>query len=296
MEIDEREALKKKRENWLAERIHEKKLNSMGINKDQIESSSSSQILTEITMKITEKYEKALSMNSAKNPSQIDMKFEKTISKEIESNTCGICYELMVPPLNSPMLLFPCGHTFCKACIYLPNNQQHINKCPFCRTNIKSVALNISLQKLICIFSNNKHLLEKYENEESIQEKQKEKDNSPLDNNSYKNNLDLCNIRYNILVDEMKEIEKINNKLDIDYGTQEAILEKLKGEKNIVVEKIEKMKKELALIEKYVNQSEEELNEMVEKKKEFTKKKNLIRETLDFVKTEKEKYEILINN
>lgn len=292
MENDERESLKKKRENWLAERNHEKKLSSMGINKEQIESNPSSQILTEITMKITEKYEKALSMNSAKNGPQNDMKFEKTISKEIESNTCGICYELMVPPLNSPMLLFPCGHTFCKSCIYLPNNKQHINKCPFCRANIKSVALNISLQKLICIFSNNKHLLEKYEHEEILQEK----DNISLDNNSYKNNLDLCNIRYNILVDEMKEIEKINNKLNIDYETQHVILEKLRGEKNTVIEKIEKMKRELALIDKYVNQSEDELNEIEKKKNESTKKKNLISETLQFVKAEKEKYEILIDN
>jgi len=45
------------------------------------------------------------------------MKMEKTIAKEIESNTCPICYELMIPPNYSPILLFPCGHTFCKACV-----------------------------------------------------------------------------------------------------------------------------------------------------------------------------------
>ena len=45
------------------------------------------------------------------------MKMEKTIAKEIESNTCPICYELMIPPNYSPILLFPFGHTFCKACV-----------------------------------------------------------------------------------------------------------------------------------------------------------------------------------
>ena len=37
--------------------------------------------------------------------------------QEIASHTCPICYELMVPPDHSPMLLFPCGHSFCAACL-----------------------------------------------------------------------------------------------------------------------------------------------------------------------------------
>lgn len=42
---------------------------------------------------------------------------EKTIAEEVENNTCAICYELMVPPHYSPILLFPCGHSFCKTCV-----------------------------------------------------------------------------------------------------------------------------------------------------------------------------------
>lgn len=34
---------------------------------------------------------------------------EGSLSQEIESHTCPICYELMVPPKNAPILLFPCG-------------------------------------------------------------------------------------------------------------------------------------------------------------------------------------------
>ena len=42
---------------------------------------------------------------------------EARLAKEIESHTCPICYELMVPPAHSPTLLFPCGHTFCERCV-----------------------------------------------------------------------------------------------------------------------------------------------------------------------------------
>ena len=34
---------------------------------------------------------------------------EGNLFQEIESHTCPICYELMVPPKNAPILLFPCG-------------------------------------------------------------------------------------------------------------------------------------------------------------------------------------------
>lgn len=61
---------------------------------------------------------------------------ETFLIKEIESHTCPICYELMVAPDHAPMLLFPCGHTFCSSCITSSANQK--NTCPFCREQISS--------------------------------------------------------------------------------------------------------------------------------------------------------------
>jgi hypothetical protein len=54
------------------------------------------------------------------------------VSSELTSFTCTICYELMRPPQHLPILLFPCGHTFCEQCI---NN--HITACA---NKIKSTA------------------------------------------------------------------------------------------------------------------------------------------------------------
>jgi len=68
---------------------------------------------------------------------------EKKVCKEVEGNTCAICFELMVlfenilkkvPPNYSPILLFPCGHTFCKTCTLISgSNKLKILKCPVCR-------------------------------------------------------------------------------------------------------------------------------------------------------------------
>ena len=72
---------------------------------------------------------------------------EETLHEQVMSNTCPICFELFLPPENSPFILFPCGHSFCKQCI---NSYAKIKKkCPFCRSGFNSMAPNISLQNLI---------------------------------------------------------------------------------------------------------------------------------------------------
>ena len=121
-------------------------------------------------MKITERFQKeqfgidkgAVNGKAKTALGKGDIMMEKTIAKELESNTCPICYELMVPPNYSPTMLFPCGHTFCKGCVNIQNGHRKLTNCPFCRKKIQSHAVNILLQNLICTYTDNKHLLEKY--------------------------------------------------------------------------------------------------------------------------------------
>eukprot|EP01028_Stygiella_incarcerata_P014645 TRINITY_DN992_c0_g1_i4.p1 TRINITY_DN992_c0_g1~~TRINITY_DN992_c0_g1_i4.p1 ORF type:complete len:290 (-),score=88.15 TRINITY_DN992_c0_g1_i4:21-890(-) len=76
-------------------------------------------------------------------------KLERYLAAEIEGHTCPICFELMVPPINAPMLLFPCGHTFCDACLKRHEMERQRFLCPYCRAKIVSKAVNVSLQQLI---------------------------------------------------------------------------------------------------------------------------------------------------
>ncbi|KAG2431653.1 hypothetical protein HYH02_013230 [Chlamydomonas schloesseri] len=70
--------------------------------------------------------------------------------RELESqNTCPVCYELMVPPDHAPMMLFPCGHSFCGACLEHHIDRNKKTQCPVCRKRIESRAPNYSLQQLI---------------------------------------------------------------------------------------------------------------------------------------------------
>jgi hypothetical protein len=64
----------------------------------------------------------------------------------------------MLPPYN-PILLFPCGHSLCKMCLFVnPHDRRDhfvlkLQKCPMCRQSITSHAVNISLMNLIMKYS-----------------------------------------------------------------------------------------------------------------------------------------------
>ncbi len=61
----------------------------------------------------------------------------------------------MVPPVHTPILIFPCGHTFCTTCLAAHCKANRAN-CPYCRKQIQSQAPNMMMQQLIEGFANKK--------------------------------------------------------------------------------------------------------------------------------------------
>lgn len=76
-------------------------------------------------------------------------KMDSYLQAELSNYTCRICYELMRSPLHIPILLFPCGHTFCRLCMEKSTSHAKIQLCPYCRTPISSSAVNQSLKDLV---------------------------------------------------------------------------------------------------------------------------------------------------
>ena len=74
---------------------------------------------------------------------------ESLLERHIGTNTCPVCYELMAGKERQPTLLFPCGHTFCAACLKQHLEQLGRTTCPYCREKVASRAPNISLQQVI---------------------------------------------------------------------------------------------------------------------------------------------------
>ena len=124
-------------------------------------------ILHRLTDKLTEHVRSEIQqeMNSMKNVDVRQLvaeKMESYLEAELFTHTCKICFELMTSPIHTPILLFPCGHTFCQQCMDTHTTSFDGKKsatsgqgrtCPYCRSKIESRAVNQSLKDLIDQFS-----------------------------------------------------------------------------------------------------------------------------------------------
>lgn len=80
-------------------------------------------------------------------------RMDSYLRAELHTHTCKICLKLMQSPSNTPMLLFPCGHTFCQSCL---SNKVD---CPYCKQQIESLAVNQSLKLLIDHFVSKREMV-----------------------------------------------------------------------------------------------------------------------------------------
>ena len=128
---------------------------TMGEMIDKITSRVSSQLRVELEHEIRDE----LAREAASREMQqqvVQRSVEGSLASEIASHTCPVCMELMLPPARTPTLLFPCGHTFCVACLATPRTGG--DTCPLCRAGIQSRATNVSLQQIIANYAQKEEL------------------------------------------------------------------------------------------------------------------------------------------
>ncbi|KAM3130450.1 hypothetical protein pb186bvf_017452 [Paramecium bursaria] len=171
--------------------------------------------LAQLTYKIAEK---AFGLSNKKN-------IETKVSEMIEQQTCAICFELMVPPQYAPILLFPCGHTFCKECT-IKNGKINIQKCSLCRAKVTAHAINVSLQNLICSFSEQKK-------ENSNKQVQAQEPNLPENQYSdlykkFKMRCDILQQEKSTLMNELKQLQHKKVQQEDQLEDLQAAREQLK--------------------------------------------------------------------
>lgn len=170
--MDKRRVLEERRKAWLAQRTHDEVreecedefASSSGDagNKESMRGPSADAFLSRLTEKLADRIRdeirkevlqsNTLSTDQSVAREAIEARMESYLRSELSNYVCKICYEVMQAPDRTPILLFPCGHTFCKNCM------DHCNKdkvsCPYCRAKVQSSAINQSLKDLIDQFVN----------------------------------------------------------------------------------------------------------------------------------------------
>jgi hypothetical protein len=78
----------------------------------------------------------------------ITNRMDNYLQEELHTHICKVCSQLMKSPYHTPMLLFPCGHTFCSQCVGngdISSSHGSMRNCPYCRydVNIYMMCINI---------------------------------------------------------------------------------------------------------------------------------------------------------
>jgi len=122
-------------------------------------------MLDKLTERITERLQVEVRRETAIAMQKGDLggQVERFLEDHIATNTCPLCYDLMAGKEHRPMLIFPCGHTFCAACLnkHLLQKAAGTSTCPLCRQTIGSHAVNVSLQQVIDGFVEKQRRLER---------------------------------------------------------------------------------------------------------------------------------------
>eukprot|EP00965_Chrysotila_dentata_P189718 6173474-Pleurochrysis_carterae.AAC.1 len=150
-----RDELRRRQEHWMqqrrAEKDREEALADAGVTSFDPAGDGMERMLDSLTARITERLQVEVRKENAQlmQSGDVGKQVERFLEKHIANNTCPICYELMAGKFRQPMLLFPCGHTFCADCLSKHMQAQKAPTCPFCREPIVSQAPNVSLQQMI---------------------------------------------------------------------------------------------------------------------------------------------------
>ena len=78
-----------------------------------------------------------------------ELELEGALASEVSRQQCPVCFDLMAPPERTPMMLFPCGHTFCAMCISAHMKAHRKDTCPCCRESIQGQAVNRALVAIV---------------------------------------------------------------------------------------------------------------------------------------------------
>ena len=225
---------------------------------------------------------------------------EARLAKEIESHTCPICYELIVPQAHSPTLLFPRGHT-CSECLE-KHQQQHGR----CREKIKSSALNISLQQLIQNYVTSRGQVEAQAAAAAAsggctgggggsRAAGGGEGSGGSDIHFYKSQKQALEMRSQILTNELEETLREQGEAAKLQKAVHAVLGHLGREELAVRQQLEALQAEHLLIKEQISLQKTKAQGLEQRRREVAERVDLIRKTVAPLEAEMEKNDLILD-
>ncbi|GIM14095.1 hypothetical protein Vretimale_17124 [Volvox reticuliferus] len=267
------------------------------------------EVIDRLTERITDRLRNELKVELQRESESLAAQqgaLDTFLVKELESqNTCPVCYELMVPPQHAPMMLFPCGHSFCGRCL-----EQHIDRnkktqCPICRKKIESRAPNYSLQQLI------QQVVAKKESSGRAAPSGPLSPGSPgrrmLDGAGVEDGLEPCSntdrvrrqydraaTRMRVLRNELADTAIEEDGLNGKVAAAAAVAGHLQEEEQVVLRRLAAVQAELDLVREQLAQQGSKVADLVRQAEAVRQRRELLQATLGPLEQEVEKLEILM--
>jgi hypothetical protein len=210
------------------------------------------------------------------------------ISLQLENHTCPVCFDVMVPPVNAPFLLIPCGHTFCKQCVLRCGESSPC--CPLCRSNIDTKALNHSLQEVIRSLFDKQLGLQK-------QREEKERDQSNLSSAEnvarYEQKLQLYSTRCLVLGNRVGDLKTLLQGLTHQADSAVLVTQHFEAERTKLRYKMEALQKEMRLVDEHCKEQQDKYDEVAAKRQGAIEQLQMTSSTLEAITRDRDKYELV---
>lgn len=273
------------------------------------------EVIDRLTERLTDRLRDELRLElqkEAHGAAEQTAQLENYLVKELEvQNTCSVCYELMVPPVHAPMLLFPCGHTFCNECVVTHTQRNKKTQCPYCRKKIESCALNYSLQSIIqnYVSRRDRQRGQALGLGGSVSEGGAGKASSLADRAvSVSQSFDAgigeaerltriterLSMRLRVLRNELQDTANEEEVLDQRLAAAAAVVGVMEEDEADATRRLEAVKAELALIQRQLEAQRSKVEEVSSQKTAVTQRRELLLATLDPLEQEMEKLELLM--
>eukprot|EP00743_Colponemidia_sp_Colp-15_P007347 GILK01007932.1.p1 GENE.GILK01007932.1~~GILK01007932.1.p1 ORF type:complete len:342 (-),score=64.95 GILK01007932.1:55-1056(-) len=231
----------------------------------------------------------------------LDAQVSKLLTNELESHTCPVCLEIMMPPDYSPIMLFPCGHTFCTNCVSGVQKKATKKQCPLCRTAITTSAPNVSLQQIIESFSSQREF---YRKNEKAKEKPQNGMQAPLvqiDPSKpsetalqYVREFRMLDMRCRVLSNEYEDTKESLRALESRSVAASVGLTQLLQEEQDVVTRLEQIQLELKLVRNHIAEQQRKVNETNEQLDRSRAQLTLIESTIAPLERDREKAKLMV--
>lgn len=205
---------------------------------------------------------------------------------------------------QSPILLFPCGHSLCKQCLAHHLAASHKKTCALCRAPIQSQAVNISLQQLIQSMQGKRQALKQQQKQRAqAAARGADGEGSGLDLDSALEDTDASryvqlfhqsSMRCAVLATRLADLTTSCDQVQSALRASEIVVQHMEQEEDAVQKRLAAAQAELQLVQQHLTAQRDRQSELRDQHQRQADQYEHVRQMLEPLERERDKAELIV--